>query len=124
MFLPIPCAVSVSAATVAAMRHAIVTALDAVGMKQETLARLMGITPVHLHQQLHGLGHLSMPRLLMAGLDADGRAFWRALMPELAALVGVEDIDGIAAHLAKAVALLERRNVKAESATREERRTA
>lgn len=125
MVIPMPCAaVRVDPASVQPLREAITRACDAVGMKQETLARLQGISPVQWHQQLHGDGHPSLLRLVLVATDRDGRAWWRAFMPELAELVGVEDIDGIAAHLAKAVALFERRQVKAEPATREERRTA
>lgn len=67
-----------------------------VGMKHDTLARLMGIEPTQLSAQLAGHGHISLGRLLSVARDSSGRAFLRELLPTVNTWAGVDDADAMA----------------------------
>ena len=63
-------------------------ALGVTGIKQETLAALMGITPGQLSQQLSRHGHVSFFRLVEATQDEDGQRF-------VVTLFAMLDEDGV-----------------------------
>jgi len=54
------------------------------GMTQDQVARIMGISPQQLAQQLRGEGHLSLSRLYAMSQDPDGQRFVWAYLPILA----------------------------------------
>jgi len=108
-----------------AVARAVEEARQSCGLKLESLASLMGISREQLSQELRGQGVISLSRLVMASRDVDGRAFWLAFLPALGELVGVEDLDAVAAQLRRVVAALDTRVMaKADLSTQGQRKTA
>jgi transcriptional regulator with XRE-family HTH domain len=108
-----------------AVARAVEEARQSCGLKLESLASLMGISREQLSQELRGQGVISLSRLVMASRDVDGRAFWLAFLPALGELVGVEDLDAVAAQLRRVVAALDTRVMaKADLSTHVQRKTA
>ncbi len=96
----------------------------ACGLKQETLASIMRLTPQQLRQQLTGQGHVSFQRFLLLLADAEGRAFATGLLNRIFAEVGLAQIDPFAEWLKQGLALaMKTRMARGElDAVREERR--
>jgi DNA-binding transcriptional regulator YdaS (Cro superfamily) len=98
------------------------TARARVGMKHESLARLMGIPAPQLSQQLAGDGHVSLRRLLGVAIDPDGRTFLQELWPLLSEQVGFDGADPAMAALGHALesvgSLIVRMKVKVQQESR------
>lgn len=111
----IPLAVKVPTAVTQAGALAFERARRRADVKLDVLAHLMGIPYQQLQQQAQGNGHLSTWRLLMLMTDVDGRRFLGYFLQEQADLIGIEDLDGIAARLEDMRrALVSRRMAKAD----------
>lgn len=96
----------------AVVRGAFQRALSAVGMKQETAARLMGVSPQQLFQSLSGVGHPSLRRLSRMAFDGDGRRFLAVFGPEWLSAMGVTSTDTLALLLLQIVEEVERRKCR------------
>lgn len=81
------------------VKAALVRRLADVGLKQEVLAKLMGISPSQLSAQLQPGGHLSITRVLLAADDDDGLRFLQLFWNDIAEHLGLENTDAIAAEL-------------------------
>lgn len=87
----------------------------ACGLKQETLATIMRLTPQQLHQQLTGHGHVSFQRFLLLLADPDGRAFAQGLLNRIFAEVGLANVDPFTTWLHQGIALaMKTRMVRSE----------
>lgn len=62
------------------------------GLSQKQLAAMMAISEPQLYQQLRGVGHLSMLRLLSVSKDPDGRRFLRSYWPRVAEASGFPEV--------------------------------
>jgi len=63
------------------------------GVTQDQVARIQGITPPQLAQQLRGVGHLSLQRLASMRKDPDGQRFLWAYLPILAKSWGFPEAE-------------------------------
>lgn len=63
------------------------------GLKDECVARIMGISRAQYSQQKHGQGHLSMQRLSLLATDTEGFVMLRAFTTEWAAHHGITDLE-------------------------------
>src|SRR5262245_44934041 len=109
---------------------AVSEAREAIGMKHDRLAFLMGITGPQLSQQLAQQGHLSLRRLLLVASTDDGKAFWRVFWPLVAAQVGMEDkalavqLSAFAERFGKLIDAIQIRMVKADLDARDKQEVA
>lgn len=96
------------AAPVVNLRKPFETAARRANLTLDACARLMGITPQLLDQQLncHGNNHLSLRRVFLLATDADGRRFLREFWPLAAEACGQTELadalrlaDGLAAFV-------------------------
>lgn len=73
-----------------------------VGLKHDTLARMMGISPQQLSMQLAGNGHVSLFRLTQAAADDDpvGKRFVETLLRLISHELGFGATDPTAAAVA------------------------
>lgn len=76
------------------------------GLKNETLASLMGLTRPQLAQQLNERGHVSFQRFLMLLADPDGREFAQGLLNRIFSEVGLAHVDPFSTWLKHGMALM------------------
>ena len=81
------------------VKAAILRCRERVGLKHESLAALMGISPSQLSMQLQPGGHVSITRLLHAAKDDDGRRFLQMFWTSVAEHVGLDDSDAVVQEL-------------------------
>src|SRR5678815_3473162 len=85
------------------------------GLKNDTLASIMGLTRAQLSQQLSERGHVSFQRFLMLLADPDGRGFAQGLLNRIFSEMGLAHVDPFSAWLTQGFALFMRaRPAKAE----------
>lgn len=95
--------------------------------EQRIVAAAMGISPQCLDQQLNGIGHLSLNRVLMAGTKRETRAFGARLLVLLVKELRAEreiGIDLIREEVLSALANLPRRSVTVDVRERAEKVSA
>jgi hypothetical protein len=102
-------------------------AIVSADVKEETVARAMGISFQQLNQQLNGHGHLSMGRVLMLALDPDTRVIAAKVLAKAILALRLERDTGVELvreEILTALASLPRRPVHAETRERAERKRA
>src|SRR4029077_3705041 len=62
------------------------------GLTQDRVARIYGVSPQQFSQQVRGIGHLSVRRLMAMAIEEDGRKFLREYWPLAAEAMGMVDI--------------------------------
>lgn len=63
------------------------------GLKKETLARAMWLTPQQHQQQLTGQGHVSFQRFVLLLIDPDCRVFAQRLLNRIFAEAGLANVE-------------------------------
>jgi hypothetical protein len=64
-------------------------------MTKDRAARIYGVSPQQFDQQIRGIGHFSVPRLILMAFDPDGKKFVRSYCLGLAAMLGEGDVARI-----------------------------
>src|SRR4051812_36845743 len=62
------------------------------GLTRDAVARMLGLKPEQLYQQLRLQGHFSLTRLVQMRDDPDGRRFLREYWPLVAADMGLPEV--------------------------------
>lgn len=62
------------------------------GITLDRAARIYGVSPEQFYQQVRGIGHLSVRRLMLMAAEEDGRKFLRAYWPLAAEAMGLGDV--------------------------------
>lgn len=114
-----------------ALTDALREALKQADVKHAAFEAACGLKHPQLAQWLAGQGHISLGRLWLIAPTPIGQAFWRAFLPLLAAHVGAENTDAVAAELhtmrralATLIDKMQPRMVRAQLAHAERRKQA